>query len=162
MLGRRKREAGVCCGVRYRRRGAPYMVWEVVAGRTGTPTTPGTCPSPRYRIIARWRPSAPSVTAVTTSAAGRSRSLSPCTSHGPPWPNCGAGGGAPNAGPGTYCRSRPGGKWPSGADAERLLAKDSGTASQPGGGDSWIVAAYSSLCVHPSLSPAPAGLFLVR
>jgi hypothetical protein len=30
MLGRRNREVGVSRGTRYRRRDAPYMVWEVV------------------------------------------------------------------------------------------------------------------------------------
>jgi hypothetical protein len=36
MLGRRKRESEVSRGTRYRRRDAPYMVWEVIAGYTST------------------------------------------------------------------------------------------------------------------------------
>jgi hypothetical protein len=36
VLGRRKREAGVSPGIRYRRRDAPYMVWEVIEAYTST------------------------------------------------------------------------------------------------------------------------------
>ena len=36
MLGRRKREVEVTPGVRYRRRDAPYMVWEVIEAYTST------------------------------------------------------------------------------------------------------------------------------
>ena len=40
MLGRRKKESGVSPGIRYRRRDAPYMVWEVIAGYTSTDGKP--------------------------------------------------------------------------------------------------------------------------
>ena len=40
VLGRRKREAEVSPGTRYRRRDAPYMVWEVIAGYTSTDGKP--------------------------------------------------------------------------------------------------------------------------
>ena len=36
VLGRRKRESGVSPGIRYRRRDAPYMVWEVIEAYTST------------------------------------------------------------------------------------------------------------------------------
>ena len=36
MLGRRKRESEVSRGTRYRRRDAPYMVWEVIEAYTST------------------------------------------------------------------------------------------------------------------------------
>jgi hypothetical protein len=35
VLGRRKRQSGVSPGVRYCRRDAPYMVWEVITTYTG-------------------------------------------------------------------------------------------------------------------------------
>ena len=40
MLGRRKREPGISHGIRYRRRDAPYMVWEVITGYTSTDGKP--------------------------------------------------------------------------------------------------------------------------
>jgi len=40
VLGRRKRESGVSPGIRYRRRDAPYMVWEVIAAHAGTDGKP--------------------------------------------------------------------------------------------------------------------------
>jgi hypothetical protein len=40
VLGRRKREAEFSPGVRYRRRDAPYMVWEVITAYTGTDGKP--------------------------------------------------------------------------------------------------------------------------
>ena len=40
VLGRRKRESEVSRGVRYRRRDAPYIVWEVIAAHAGTDGKP--------------------------------------------------------------------------------------------------------------------------
>ena len=40
MLGRKKRESGVSPGIRYRRRDAPYMVWEVITAYTSTDGKP--------------------------------------------------------------------------------------------------------------------------
>jgi hypothetical protein len=36
VLGRRKKESEASRGIRYRRRDAPYMVWEVIEAYTGT------------------------------------------------------------------------------------------------------------------------------
>jgi len=40
VLRDRKRESGVSPGIRYRRRDAPYMVWEVIAAHAGTDGKP--------------------------------------------------------------------------------------------------------------------------
>ena len=40
VLGRRKREAEISPGSRYRRRDAPYMVWEVITAYTSTDGKP--------------------------------------------------------------------------------------------------------------------------
>ena len=40
VLGRGKRESGVSPGIRYRRRDAPYMVWEVIEAYTSTDGKP--------------------------------------------------------------------------------------------------------------------------
>ena len=40
VLRRRKREVEVSPGARYRRRDAPYMVWEVIAAHAGTDGKP--------------------------------------------------------------------------------------------------------------------------